>query len=182
MTDTCNISGPGSVIVDGYFATAPVILTGTDDAATTTVENGATLQIGNIESSGIVDNGTLVFACTGSGISTVSGNITGSGSVVRGVPGWNPVTVVLTGAGNTWSGGTTISNGTLQIGDGTTNGSIAGSIVDNAILDFVQNAAATFNNTISGGSGSVIENSGAGELTLTGLNAFYGSLGGGIQT
>ena len=45
-----------------------------------------------------------------------------------------------------------------------------------------QNSAATFDNAISGGSGSVIENSGAGEVTLTALDAFYGSLGSGIQT
>jgi len=47
------------------------------------------------------------------------------------------------------TGGTTIDSGsTLQIGDGTTNGSVTGSIVDNAILDFVQNAAAMLNTAI----------------------------------
>ena len=54
--------------------------------------------------------------------------------------------------------------------------------MDQAILVYMQNAAATINNPISGSYESVIENSGGGGLTLTGLNAFYGSLGSGIQT
>ena len=54
--------------------------------------------------------------------------------------------------------------------------------MDNAILNFVENSATTVNNTISGASGSVLENGGAGELTLTALDAYYGSLVGNIQT
>jgi hypothetical protein len=54
--------------------------------------------------------------------------------------------------------------------------------VDNAILDFVLNSVATVNTAISGNSASQIVNNGAGELTLTGLDAYYGSLGSGIQT
>ena len=46
-----------------------------------------------------------------------------------------PERTILTGA-NTYSGGTTISAGTLQIGNGGTTGSIAGNIVDNAALIF----------------------------------------------
>ena len=42
---------------------------------------------------------------------------------------------MLTGA-NTYTGGTTISAGTLQIGNGGTTGSIAGNVTDNGTLVF----------------------------------------------
>ena len=44
-------------------------------------------------------------------------------------------TLILTGA-NTYTGGTTISAGTLQIGNGGTTGSIVGNVVDNGALAF----------------------------------------------
>ncbi len=151
-----------------------------DASGGTTIDAGNTLWVGwggypATLGGNVVDNGTLIL----SGSLTVSGAISGTGSVQVGTQ-WSG-TVVLTG-NDTCSGGTIINAGTLQVGDGTTNGSLAGSIVDQAILVYMQNSAATINNPISGSAGSVIENSGAGELTLTGLNNFYGSLGSGIQT
>ena len=58
---------------------------------------------------------------------------------------------------------------TLQLGDGTTNGSISGSIVDNAILLYLQNAPQSFNNTITG-SGQVASGNG-NEITLPGASS-----------
>jgi autotransporter-associated beta strand protein len=147
----------------------------------TTIDAGTQLIVGYFGDTGsltgnIVDNGQLFFATAGTTV--YSGNISGSGSVVVCVPG----TLILTGNA-TVTGGTTVDAGsTLQISDGTTNGSVTGSIVDNAILDFVLNSVATVNTAISGNSASQIVNNGAGELTLTGLDAYYGSLGSGIQT
>jgi fibronectin-binding autotransporter adhesin len=48
--------------------------------------------------------------------------------------------LVLTGA-NTYTGGTTINAGTLQLGDGTTNGSIIGNVTNNSVLAFNPAAA-----------------------------------------
>ncbi|OIR14878.1 extracellular serine protease precursor [mine drainage metagenome] len=81
-------------------------------------------------------------------------------------------TLVLTGA-NTYSGSTTISDGTLQLGNGGTSGSIAGNIVDNATLTLDRGDAVTLSNVISG-SGSLVM-AGSGSLTLTSANSFTGT-------
>ena len=62
---------------------------------------------------------------------TYSGEISGTGALVKNGIG----TLMLTGE-NTFSGGTTINAGILQIGNGGTTGSIVGDIVDNAVLVF----------------------------------------------
>ena len=81
-------------------------------------------------------------------------------------------TEVLAGS-NTYSGGTTIQSGTLQLGDGVSkNGSVAGNIADNARLVFADPNAETYSGTI-GGSGSLTKTA-AGALILAGSNLFSG--------
>lgn len=80
-------------------------------------------------------------------------------------------TLILIGA-NTYTGGTTIAAGTLQIGNGGTTGSIAGDVVDNGALVFARSDAVTFAGAISG-SGSVTQ-AGSGTLTLSGANSYGG--------
>ncbi|MFD1490986.1 beta strand repeat-containing protein, partial [Ancylobacter vacuolatus] len=82
-------------------------------------------------------------------------------------------TLILTGA-STYTGGTTITQGTLQIGKGGTTGSIEGDVVNNAALVFNRSNDLGFDGAISG-TGSVTKK-GAGTLTLTGTNAFSGGL------
>lgn len=84
-------------------------------------------------------------------------------------------TVILTGA-NTYGGGTTISNATLQIGNGVVNGTLPGNAniaVTNTTLSFVvaTNTTQTYNGVISG-PGSFYENGFGGTLNLNGLNTF----------
>jgi len=80
-------------------------------------------------------------------------------------------TLVLNGA-NTYTGGTTISGGTLQIGNGGTTGSITGDVTDNGSLVFDRSDDVTFNGVISG-SGS-LKQTGTGTLTLTGASTYTG--------
>jgi autotransporter-associated beta strand protein len=95
---------------------------------------------------------------------TFGGEISGSGGVVKtGSGSWT-----LTAA-NTYSGGTVISNGTLQIGAGGTSGSVLGSITNNAALVFNRSDDLTQSTVISG-SGSLTK-SGNGTLTLSGASA-----------
>jgi len=106
------------------------------------------LQLGNGGTSGsilgnVVDNGTLAF--DRSNAYTFGGLISGSGSLVQMGSG----TTILT-ADNTYSGGTTISAGTLQIGNGGTTGSIIGNVTDNATLAFDRGDSVTFGGVISG--------------------------------
>ncbi len=109
--------------------------------------------------------GTLVFNHTNSGYvfaPVISG--TGNLNVLAGM-------TILT-ASNIYSGGTTISGGMLQIGNGGTQGSIVGNVVDNATLAFNHSDALTFSGAISG-SGTLTQ-SGTGTLTLAGANTYRG--------
>ena len=87
-------------------------------------------------------------------------------------------TLVLTGS-NTYTGGTTISAGTLQIGAGGTTGSLpAGAIADTgstSVLAFDRSDNYIFSNAINGtvGAGGVMQ-MGGGTLTLTGNNNYGG--------
>ncbi len=87
--------------------------------------------------------------------------------------------MILTAA-NTYAGGTTISGGTLQIGNGSTTGSIIGAVVDNGVLAFDRSDSLTFAGNISG-SGSLVQ-MGGGTLTLSGTNPYSGGtiISGGI--
>ncbi len=62
-------------------------------------------------------------------------------------------TLTLTAA-NSYTGGTTIAAGTLQLGNGGASGSIVGDVTDNGALAFDRSDVVSFDGTISG-SGSV---------------------------
>jgi fibronectin-binding autotransporter adhesin len=99
---------------------------------------------------------------------TFPGNIVGDGSLTHGGPG----TLTLTGA-NTYTNGTTINIGTLQVGAGGTSGSTGtGNITDNSVLVFNRSDNVTFTKVISGG-GSVVQ-LGSGTLTLF-TNSYSGT-------
>ena len=102
---------------------------------------------------------------------TVGGAISDSGggySLTKAGTG----TLTLTGS-DTYTGGTTISSGTLQLGNGTSNnGSVAGNITNNAWMTFANPNAQTFAGTISG-SGSLTKTA-AGSLILAGFNFYTG--------
>jgi fibronectin-binding autotransporter adhesin len=113
-------------------------------------------------------NATTTFEIdNASALTDVIGDITGAGGLIKTGAG----TLTLTGA-NTYAGGTTISAGTLQIGNGGTTGSIVGNVTDNAALAFDRSDGVTFGGVISG-TGSLTQ-LGAGTLTLTGANTYTG--------
>lgn len=132
-----------------------------------------TLQIGTGGAAGtlgygdVVNNGSLIF--NRSDTYNVTNQISGSGNVTHAGSG----TVKLT-ADNTYSGGTTISSGTLQIGDGGTTGALgSGNVTNNGTLAFNRSDAITVGNTISG-SGN-LQQLGSNTLTLTANNTYTGS-------
>jgi fibronectin-binding autotransporter adhesin len=80
--------------------------------------------------------------------------------------------VILTNS-NTYTGVTTISGGTLQLGDGTSNnGSVAGNITNNARLTFANPNAQTYTGAISGSGG--LTKTAAGALVLSASNIYSG--------
>ncbi len=96
-----------------------------------------------------------------------SGVIGGTGSLEKVGTG----RFILTGA-NTYSGGTTITGGALQIGNGGTTGSIVGPVVNNGMLIVNRSDAYTLAGNISGS--GMFAQIGAGTTTLTGTNTYSG--------
>jgi autotransporter-associated beta strand protein len=75
---------------------------------------------------------------------TWNGGLSGSGGLVKAGLG----TLNLTAA-NTYTGGTAISGGTLQVGNGGTSGSIVGDVANNGTLAFNRSNASAFTGAIS---------------------------------
>jgi autotransporter-associated beta strand protein len=132
--------------------------------------------VGSIAGAGTYQLGHNALTVGGNGTSTeVSGTIVDGG--INGGTGASLIkvgtgTLILSGA-NTYTGGTTISDGTLQIGDGFTNGSILGSVTDNATLAFDPVGTVTFGGAISG-NGNVVK-LGGGAVVLTANNNYLGA-------
>ncbi len=107
---------------------------------------------------------------------TTSAGIASIGSVIAGTAGLSTAgmgTLIFTGA-NTYTGGTTIGAGTLQVGNGGTTGALgAGAITNNAALVINRSNAVTFAQAI-GGTGTLTK-LGAGTTTLTGANGYSGT-------
>jgi autotransporter-associated beta strand protein len=98
---------------------------------------------------------------------TLAGAITGAGSLTKSGAG----TLTLT-ASNTYSGGTTILAGALQIGNGSTTGTITGNIANEAALIVNRTGNLNYAGIISG-TGTVTK-LGAGTFTISGANTYTG--------
>lgn len=166
------ISGTGSVTKLGNNA---MILGGDNTYTGGTTISGGYLQVGNGGTTGsivgdVVNNGTLEFAR--SDAHTFSGSISGTGNLISFGGSAGSGVFTMTGT-NTYTGGTTVSRGILQIGDGGTSGSILGDVSNNATLAFNRSDATSFGGVISGG-GQLIKR-GAGNLSLTGISSYTGA-------
>ncbi|MEI9995617.1 MAG: autotransporter-associated beta strand repeat-containing protein [Rhizomicrobium sp.] len=155
------IGGTGALTVAGG---GTLVLTGASTYAGGTTVTG-NLQLGDGTTAGtiagdVADNGTLTFEENSD--QTFAGAISGTGSLTQDDAGH---TLTLTGA-DSYTGGTTITAGTLQVGDGATNGAIAGDVTDNGALVFDRSDAVTFAGIVSGG--GMLTQAGTGTLVLTG--------------
>ena len=80
-------------------------------------------------------------------------------------------TTILT-ANSTYTGGTAISAGTLQLGNGGTTGSIVGDVTNNGTLAFNRSDTVTFPGVISGT--GALQQIGTGTTILTAANTYFG--------
>ncbi len=161
------MTGPGALAKTG---SGNLILTGENSYAGGTTIAAGTLQLGNGGAAGsiigdVADNGTLIF--DRSDAPTFAGMISGAGAVAQIGPG----TTILT-ADNTYAGGTTITAGTLQLGDGGASGSIIGDVADNGTLTFDRSDVVTFAGLISGA--GAVNQIGSGTTLLTANNVYSG--------
>ncbi|MFD0893920.1 autotransporter-associated beta strand repeat-containing protein [Luteolibacter ambystomatis] len=183
----------GNVVLSGGGSYTSYQITGlTKIGATNGMATNATPSIG-ISAAGTLDlngfNQTLAGLQKSANAATVTNNgasasvltvsNTGSntydGTVVNGT---SAISLVKSGAGtftvtaaNTYSGGTTISGGILQVG-GSAGALGAGAVVNNANLTLARTATFTFPNAISGSGG--VTQSGTGTTTLSGALSYTG--------
>jgi fibronectin-binding autotransporter adhesin len=144
-------------LVDGTPGSA-ITVTSTANATSTI---NSKLSLGSNQTWNVASGKTLA----------VGGAVSGDFSLTKADAG----TVILNGT-NTYSGDTTISAGTLRIGNNTAGtlgaGNYAGNIVNNGTLQIWSTAAQTLSGVISG-SGNLVK-SYTGTLTLSGNNTYTG--------
>ncbi|EAW2155508.1 autotransporter-associated beta strand repeat-containing protein [Salmonella enterica] len=153
------ISGSGQVVKSGDDV---LTLSGANSYSGGTLISDGTLVASNVEAlgSGDVTNDAVLELNTGGDFDNA---ISGSGQVVKS----DDDALTLSGS-NTYTGGTTINDGTLIATSVDALGS--GDVTDDATLEL--NTGGTFDNAISG-SGQVVK-SGDDVLTLSGANSYSG--------
>ncbi|MFS8180639.1 autotransporter domain-containing protein [Pseudovibrio denitrificans] len=211
FTVSSGLTGTGSITKDGA---GTLRLTGTNDFSGGTTINDGTVQVNDISSLGTgtttVDGATLsysgttsatysnlVFSAAGgtlevtesSGILEIDSDISGVGSLTKKGDG----TLVLSGT-NTYSGGTFITGGALQVDDLDRLGTGA-TTLNGGSLNYTGTGAVTLSDLVLGGADNTLDvsnsaasitvssglsgtgsltKSGAGTLILTGTNTYNG--------
>lgn len=177
--------GAGAAGISGNAATT-IINSGLIEAGagyanaismTGTAANGLTLQL---QAGSIIDGNVVASAAATANIFQLGGTANASFDVSQIGAQYLNFTAFQKIGSSTWSlidTGTAatpwdIEQGTLQIGDGGTSGSIVGDVTDNSALAFDRSDAFAFANLISG-TGSVSQ-VGTGVTTLTGSNTYTG--------
>ncbi len=121
---------------------------------------------------GFVESGARTLTLTGSAIGNLLAMVVGDNGGATSITKSGSGLWILSG-NNTATGTVHITDGTLQIGNGETTGSINGPVINNGTLIFNRSNSFTFNQIISG-SGDLIKE-GDGTLNLSGLNTYEGS-------
>ncbi len=116
----------------------------TISAGTLQLGNGQAGQDGSLSGTGTVtDNSLLVFNYGAN--ETFAGAIAGNGALTT----LGSHTLTLTNI-ETYTGPTTVSAGTLMLGNGITSGAVAGNIANNSALIFNNPVAQSYSGNISG--------------------------------
>jgi autotransporter-associated beta strand protein len=168
-----NIPFTGSLHFDNpsYFGPGTITVTNTTGGRAT-LAAGAGSTIANAVN--IMSSHTLALD-TGRNTLVFSGNIGGGGALVGDVSTGYPPGVIEFDAAMTLTGTTTITNGTLQMGDGSSkNGNVAGNIAvtSSGYLVWANPGAVTYSKVMSGNGTFTYQ--GPGVLTLSGANTYSG--------
>jgi fibronectin-binding autotransporter adhesin len=178
-----SISGPGKISGNTALVmtgSGLVTLNTNNDYTGGTFVNGGTLQLGSGGATGgivgnVANNALVVF--NRSDAPTFAGVISGTGAVAQNGSG-----LLTLLANNTYSGLTTVSAGSLQLGNGGTTGGVAANIANNGTVIFNRADSPLYAGSISG-NGSLVQQ-GPGTTILTGSNTYTGGTSinnGGLQ-
>jgi autotransporter-associated beta strand protein len=166
------ISGAGALAQAGP---GTLVLTGTAANTGGISVSAGTLQVGNGGTLGAV--GGAVSVAAGAALAydlsttvTLAATPTGAGGLIQAGPGQ-----LIVAANESYTGGTTLEAGTLQIGTGGTVGAIVGtvSIAGAGTLAFDRSDAISYG-ALAGA--TTLEQSGTGTLTLASQSSFSGGL------
>ncbi len=160
--DNTGLSGAMTILSNGIvsISSANNLGTGTLFLSNGTLMTTATMTLGNAVSLSAASSGS--FNTAGGTTLTLNGGITGAGSLVKLGTG----TLVL-GAPNSYTGGTTVSAGTLQ---GVAGSGIQGNVINNATV-VLTGAFNVYNGNMSGTGDVVIQ----GTVGLAGTNTYAGT-------
>ena len=158
------------------------LLNGNDFSGGGSLNGSGTVTVGNGSASGalgagnLTNNTAVTFFQNAS--TTYAGNMSGTGSVTAFVPG---ATLTLTGT-NTFTGGLTVANGTVQIGNNTAgvSPSVAGNITNYATLNIYRSDAFTNKNNITAAGNSL--EYGNGDINVRGVGGMTVDGSGSIST
>lgn len=125
----------------------------------TTITSTGTLDVGATLSGNVVNEGSIIFSRLND--YSYAGSISGSGQVFKLGPG----ILSLTGS-HTFTGLTTINEGSISVGVGGTTGSLTGNIVNSGTLIFNRSDNSEYPGDISGN--GPVSKLGAGTLSITG--------------
>ena len=170
------------VLSNGGFNLAgnPVLLlAGLSSSGTNTWSINSTLNraqsftnaTGQLTLAGNVTNGGNLLTLVVSNALRIDGVVSGAGGLTKIGPG----TLTMT-ASNLYTGDTTISLGTLELGNGTNNGSLAGNVPNSGTLKFIvaTNTSVTQPGVVSGV--GTLYKDGFGTLVLAASNTFSGGV------
>lgn len=165
--------GGGNATLENYLAgwtTANTITTVAGSGGILTLSMSGTTNFTSLFSGNVVLNDSLVIDSEAAATFAMrmTGTISGTGNITKTGAG-----VLRLETNSTYSGTTTISTGTLQLGNNTTAGNVgAGSVINNSALLILRSNAVALTNQISG-TGTVTQ-SGSGTTTLSNANTYTG--------
>jgi fibronectin-binding autotransporter adhesin len=166
------VGGAGGIVKTG---TGILLLTASNSYSGATDIQGGKLYLGGAGRLGsgavtISSGANLDFGTGASQTNVVANNISGAGSILQS----SASTDTRFTGDVTSTGGLTINNGTVRIGNGTTTGSYSGdtTISNGATLAFARSNDYTHVGTISGAGG--VSKTAAGTVTMTASNSYSG--------
>lgn len=177
LTNTANSYTGATQVSTGTLQIGSATAAGNiSSTSAVTLSQGGMLSLTNVNGGTFANNVTAGIGggtvnINSANATTLSGALTDNGTDLLAVTQSGTGMSILTNAHNTYSGATTISAGTLQIGSATAAGSVGANsainVANSGALSLVNASGNTLGNSISGA--GLVNGNTAGSVTLSGL-------------